>query len=82
MYLCFFLVWNMEVDYSAYLNLDSIKSRIKEAAKKLLEEGKQALKEKMLEALGLPKVYYMIYSEICDHLLLSGTFNWFQKIYF
>jgi hypothetical protein len=24
----------------------------------------------------------MIYSEICDHLLLSGTFNWFQKIYF
>ena len=69
----------MEVDYSAYLNLDSIKSRIKEAAKKILEEGIQDLKEKMLEALGLPKVYYMIYSRIFDHLLLSGHSTGFKR---
>ena len=46
----------MEVDYAAYLNLDSIKSRIKEAAIKKLEEMKEELKGKLLEALGLPKV--------------------------
>jgi hypothetical protein len=46
----------MEVDYAAYLNLDSIKSRIKEVAIKKLEEMKEKLKEKLLEALGLPKV--------------------------
>ena len=54
--LVLFSVWNMEVDYAAYLNLDSIKSRIKEAAIKKLEEKKEELKEKLLEALGLPKV--------------------------
>ncbi|XP_052090897.1 uncharacterized protein LOC127727822 [Mytilus californianus] len=45
--------WN--IDYKAYLSLDSIKSTIKEAAIKKLEEGKQLLKGKLLEALGLPE---------------------------
>ncbi|VDI70196.1 Hypothetical predicted protein [Mytilus galloprovincialis] len=45
--------WN--IDYKAYLSFDSIKSTIKEAAIKKLEEGKQLLKGKLLEALGLPE---------------------------
>jgi hypothetical protein len=37
--------------------LDAIKARIENAAKKKLEEAKNKLKEELLKALGLPKVF-------------------------
>ena len=40
--------------------MDAIKARIEKAAKKKLEEAKNKLKEELLEALGLPKVLYII----------------------
>ena len=65
--------------------MDAIKARIEKAAKKKLEEAKNKLKEELLEALGLPKVLYIIninkVNKLLTYIQSSTGYQYLQFVF-